>query len=150
MAITMKPLTEPDTHHLRAAHGWIGLGNLLEANEELEKIAAPFRAHPDVLEIKSEIYARAEKWNMAAEIGRALVRIRPGSAHSWISHAYATRRMPGGGIPQAKEILDKAEPMFPNVWTIPYAISPVTAHNWGNLTNAKGGSKRQWLLMGRK
>jgi hypothetical protein len=30
-----------DSHHLLAAQGWIGLGNYLEANEELEKISTP-------------------------------------------------------------------------------------------------------------
>jgi Tfp pilus assembly protein PilF len=31
--------------------------------------------------------------------------------------------MPGGGISQAKEILDKAQPMFPKVWMIPYNLA---------------------------
>ncbi len=51
----MKPLEPPDNHHLRAALGWIGLGNFQEANEELEKITPQLRAHPDVLTIRYEI-----------------------------------------------------------------------------------------------
>jgi hypothetical protein len=45
----VKPLDLPDIHHLRAAQGWLELGNHLEANEELEKIAPALRAHPSVL-----------------------------------------------------------------------------------------------------
>ena len=78
--------------------GWLDLGNHLEANEELEKIAPGLRAHPDVLEVRYEIYAKAGKWDLAAEITRALVQIRPKAPHLWSSHAYATRRMAGGGF----------------------------------------------------
>jgi len=34
----MKDLPFPDNKHLEAAEGWLGLGNWLEANEELENI----------------------------------------------------------------------------------------------------------------
>ena len=52
----MKKLEPPDSHHLEAAEGWLGLGNWNEANEELEKISAPARAHPSVLEMRFHIY----------------------------------------------------------------------------------------------
>jgi len=103
--------------------GWLGLGNWQEANEELERITLALRAHPDVLEIRLEIYSRAGKWDMAAEIAGALIQIRPNDPQFWISHAYATRRMPGGGIPQAKEILGKAQPLFPKQPLIPYNLA---------------------------
>ena len=107
-----EPLEPPDSHHLSAAEGWLGLGNWQEANEELEEIAPALLAHPSVRVVRYEVYAKAGKWDMAAEIARALIQIRPQDPQLWIWHAYATRRMPGGGIPQAKEILDKAQPLF--------------------------------------
>jgi tetratricopeptide (TPR) repeat protein len=116
-------LVPPDNFHLSAAIGWLELGNWQEANEELEKIAPALRGHPDVLLVRHEVYAKAEKWDVAAEIASALTKIRPGEPQFWIWQAYAARRMPGGGIPQAKEILGKAEPMFPNVWTIYYNLA---------------------------
>jgi hypothetical protein len=42
----MKPLNIPDIHHLRAAVGWLELGNHLEANAELENITTAFTAAP--------------------------------------------------------------------------------------------------------
>ena len=51
------PLEPPDSIHLKAAEGWLELGNQPEANEELEKIAPELRVHPDVLEIRWQIYA---------------------------------------------------------------------------------------------
>ena len=41
----------PDTMHLEAAAGWIQLGDYDSANDELEKIRAEWRAHPDVLDL---------------------------------------------------------------------------------------------------
>ena len=94
----MKSLEPPDTFHLSAALGWLGLGNWQEANEELEKITLALRSHPDVLLVRFEIYSKAAKWDKAAEISGLLIQIRPNDAQFWISHAYATRRMPGGGM----------------------------------------------------
>ena len=48
--------------HLTAAQGWLELGNHEEAFEELEQIDAPLRGHPDVLEVRWDIYASIEKW----------------------------------------------------------------------------------------
>ncbi len=47
-----KPLGSHDQRHLDAAEGWIGLGNHIEANEELEQITPQNRAHPAVLEVR--------------------------------------------------------------------------------------------------
>jgi tetratricopeptide (TPR) repeat protein len=119
----MKPLEPPDSFHLSAAIGWLGLGNWQEANEELEKIVPALGAHPDVLRVRFEIYSKAGKWDRAAEIACALVQSRPTEPQFWISHAYATRRMPGGGIPQAKEILSKARGLFPKEFLIAYNLA---------------------------
>ena len=40
----MPPHEPPDSFHVRAAHGWLGLDNHIEANEELEKITPQLRA----------------------------------------------------------------------------------------------------------
>ena len=51
----IKPLKPPDSIHLKAAEGWLVLGNHVEPNEELENITPQFRVHPDVLEIRWQI-----------------------------------------------------------------------------------------------
>ena len=48
----MNQLEAPDSTHLEAAQGWLDLGNHLEANEELERIEAKNRAHPNVLQVR--------------------------------------------------------------------------------------------------
>jgi len=60
----MKPIEPPDLHHLRAAMGWLELGNHREANEEFKQIAPALQVHPDVLEIRWEICAMAKEWDV--------------------------------------------------------------------------------------
>lgn len=48
----MKALQPPDSHHIDAAPGWLDLGNHIEADAELDNIAASSRAHPDVLNVR--------------------------------------------------------------------------------------------------
>jgi len=123
MPAEMKLLEPPDSHHLSAAIGWLGLDNWQEANEELEKIAPALRSHPAVLAVKYEVYAKAGgKWDRADEIARELVHTHPEEPQFWIWHAYATRRMPGGGIAQAREILGKAHQLIPQEPLIPYNL----------------------------
>ena len=88
----MKPLEPPDSHHLSAAVGWLGLGNVAEAGAELEKIAPQFHSHPDVLTVQFDIHAATGKWDAAAEIAGTLTQLEPEEPGTWVSLAYATRR----------------------------------------------------------
>jgi tetratricopeptide (TPR) repeat protein len=89
---------------------------------ELEKIAPERRHHPDVWLVRYEIYAKGEKWDRADEIARELVHVRPQEPQFWIWQAYSTRRRPGGGILQAREILGKAQQLMPKEPLIPYNL----------------------------
>ena len=80
----MKTLEPPDIHHLRAASGWLMLGNHTEANEDLDRISPQRRGHPDVLEVRWQIYAKAEKWTACAEIANAVIKLDPNRSSGWI------------------------------------------------------------------
>jgi hypothetical protein len=71
-------LRPPDTHHLQAAQGWLELGNHLEANQELERITAQLRSHPEVLEVRWHIHAHAKKWDACVDIADAIIKLAPG------------------------------------------------------------------------
>ena len=73
----MKSLEPPDSLHLRAAQGWLELGDHLEANVELEKISPRLRMHPDVLLLRYEIFAKANLWEAAFYVAQALVEVEP-------------------------------------------------------------------------
>jgi hypothetical protein len=62
------PLEPPDSFHLIAADGWLDLGDAVSANNELEEISPEMRVHPAVLAMRYDIYHKAEKWDLAAEV----------------------------------------------------------------------------------
>jgi tetratricopeptide (TPR) repeat protein len=65
------------------------LGNHEEANEELELIDAPLRAHPDVLEVRWGIYAKVKNWEACLHIGTALIKLAPERTTGWIGRSFA-------------------------------------------------------------
>jgi len=135
----MNPLSPPDSIHLTAAEGWLELGNHVEANEELEKIAPQLRVHPDVLEIRWQIYAKESKWDACRDIAAAITNLDADRASGWLHLAYATRRATNGGLKPAREILCTAAERFPNVPTVFYNLACYDCQ-LGNLKEAK-----QWL-----
>jgi len=89
----MQPLEPPDNFHIRAAQGWLELGNHVEADEELEKITPERRAHPAVLEVRWEIYAKAKKWDAALEIASALVQLVPERPLGWVHRSFCLHEL---------------------------------------------------------
>jgi hypothetical protein len=100
--------------HLVAAADWLGLGDWQSANNELEQITPDVRSHPSVLSVRYEVYSRAKKWVGTSEVARTLVEALPERPEFWIALVYSTRRKPGGGIPQARELLTEARMRFPD------------------------------------
>lgn len=73
--------------------GWAELGNHLEANEELEQITLVYRAHPDVLKVRYEIYSMAKKWEACVEIADSLVTMLPKDEFGWVYRSYALHEL---------------------------------------------------------
>ena len=117
------PIEPPASHYLLAAQGWTELGNFQEAEAELRQIPAELRTHPHVLTVRYELYARTARWELAAEVAGVLVEAYAHQAGAWISLAYAVRRKPNGGIPQAREILARAQVLFPTETVIIYNLA---------------------------
>lgn len=82
-----------DQRYLEAAQGWLGLGDHVEANNELDNITAAFRAHPDVLKVRYEVYAAAKKWEMAAEIAQAICKLMPENVFGFVHLAYSLHEL---------------------------------------------------------
>jgi len=85
----MEPLKHRNLFHLRAAEGWLELGDYREAKVELAQIASPLQIHPDVLEVKWQIYAKARNWERCIQIANALIRAVPERSSGWIHLSYA-------------------------------------------------------------
>jgi hypothetical protein len=119
----MQQLEPPDTHHLSAAIGWLELGNLVEAEADLNRISAEQQCHPDVLEVRWIVLAQGKRWESALQIARTLVKLAPGRASGWLHHAYSLRRASRDGLKLAWDALLPAYGKFPRVATIPYNLS---------------------------
>lgn len=119
----MQPLEPPDIHHLSAAIGWLELGNLVEAEADLNRVSAQRQCHPDVLEARWLILAQTRRWEAALEIARSLLKLAPNRSSGWLHHAYSLRRAVKDGLQLAWDALLPAYGKFPREPTIPYNLS---------------------------
>lgn len=100
-----------DSRRLEAARGWIGLGSLVEAEKELEKISAPMRSHPEVLRVRWQIRALAGEWEVAAAIARHITESVPNLEFGWILHAHSFHQLER--TDQAWDVLYSVVDRFP-------------------------------------
>ena len=119
----MKELEPPDSHHLNAAIGWLGLGCANDAREELAKISRACQQHPSVLETRWLLCVHDERWNDALETARAEIAANPDDAAGWLHRAYALRRVSHGSLSQAWEALLPVAKKFPGESVIAYNLS---------------------------
>ena len=135
----MKPLKHPDSLHLQAALGWLELGNHIEANEELEQIRPQLRVHPDVLEVRWQIYSIAKKWEACIDIAQALIKLAPNRLESWLHRSYSLHELKR--TEEAHDLLLPAIEKFPDVWDIPDTLACYTAQ-LGRI-----GESERWFKM---
>jgi len=145
----VKPLDIPDIHHLRAAEGWLELGDAAEALQELENISPGEKEHPVVLELRFQILAKKNDWDACRDIAGMITQQLPDFAGGWLHLAYATRRATGGGEQAAFEILQPVSAKFPEEPTIPYNLACYVCQ-LGNLAEARQWLKRAFAIGGKK
>jgi predicted Zn-dependent protease len=133
----MNSLEPPDIHYLRAAQGWLELGDHLEAARELDRISSSQSEHPLILMIRWMIFARAKRWEGAVPVADALVNRVPQDAYGWILRSFALHQMR-----QTQEAWNQLLPgaeKFPKEPNIPYNLA-CYATQLGRLEEA-----RKWL-----
>jgi len=119
----VNPLTIGDQRHVNAAEGWMILGNIREAKLELEHVSVKGREHPDALRVRYELVAGDKLWAEAYTLAVRLVLLQPEEPTLWVWRAYAARRMPGGGLEKALEVLQPAAVRFPKEWIFPFNLA---------------------------
>jgi hypothetical protein len=113
----------PECHYVSAALGWLELGCLDDAKEELSRLSGAYRNHPDVLELHWWLCAEQQQWREGLQIARALLHHAPDRSSGWLHQAYALRRVPDGGIRQAWKALLPAFDKFPREPIISFNLS---------------------------
>ncbi len=117
----MKELPPHDQRFLDAAEGWLGLGDHLSANEELEQITPELRANPKVLLVRLEIYWTAKKWDACIEIAGAIVKLCPDNPDGWVGRSFALHELKR--TEEAYDLLLPVKDKFPKNWSIPYNLA---------------------------
>jgi hypothetical protein len=125
----MGDLEPPNTHHVRAAIGWLELGNAAEAGEEIARVAPESLNHPDVLDVRWMVCAAGRSWDAALEVAETLVEIAPERSSGWVHRAYALRRVRHGGLQMAWAALRPAYEKFPKEDIIPYNLACYAAQS---------------------
>lgn len=145
----MKILEPPNTHHLSAALGWLGLGDAREARAELARIDEANRNHPDVLEVSWLVCAHENLWDEGLEFARSLVKLAPNRSSGWLHQAYCLRRAREGGVQKAWEALLPAFDKFPKEPIISYNLS-CYACQMKDMEAARTWLKRALLIGGKE
>jgi tetratricopeptide (TPR) repeat protein len=114
-------LTTSDKFHIRAAEGWLELGNHIEANEELENITPALRGHPEVLSLRFQIYSKAEKWDYAAEIARAISEMLPDNPYGPFHLAFSLHELKR--TKEAYDVLISVVDKFPDEHLMRYNLA---------------------------
>jgi len=120
----MKALEPPDSHFLSAAQGWMELGCHREANEELARIRPERARHPDVLQVRWHIQAKAKQWETCLEIGKTMVQVEPNEPYGWINRANALFYLKR--YQEAHDALWPALERFPENPFVPYNLACYT------------------------
>src|SRR5258706_484154 len=125
----MKPLNPPDSFFVQGARGWLELGNVNEAQTELEKVRSRKREHPDVLEVLWEICARRGDWDRCVELATKVINSAPERLQGYIQTAYALHRVKR--TQEAWNVLFPIAEKFPTDPTIKYNLDrSETSRRW--------------------
>jgi Flp pilus assembly protein TadD len=119
----MTDLDYKSAHQLNAVLGWLELGNVKEAREELNRMGEKEQERPDLLEVRWILDARQEDWPAALQTAERLLEVAPENSVGWLHRAYAIRRVPEGSVQKAAEVLRPAVDKFPKEATIPYNLA---------------------------
>jgi len=96
---------------------------------------------PDVLDVRWQIYARAEKWEACADIAQAIIKLDPNRPDAWIHRSYALHEL--GRTQAAFDQLLPWRTSSQRCGRSP-TTSPAIARDWDGWTNAKSGSRGRW------
>lgn len=100
----------PLHRRLEYARGYIGLGMLKEAAQELAPIDPTTARSPEVLRVYVDYYMETKEWDKVVAIAPSLCEASLQDEGAWIAWAYACREL--GRVEEAQAVLRRAEPQF--------------------------------------
>jgi tetratricopeptide (TPR) repeat protein len=110
MTKAMEKHSNISTHkRLGYVRGYIALGLVTEATEELEKINEGDREAFEVLAVRVELLVAAKQWELVLKVAQPLCEVSPENVGAWIAWASALCQLQR--VKEAEEVLLKAEPL---------------------------------------
>ena len=85
------------SQHLRAASGYLDLGMIDAASDEIENIEPEEKMRFEALAFRVDLFRRAQKWDGMEVVARHLAKIQPGEPRWCLDLAWAVRRGAGAG-----------------------------------------------------
>ncbi len=111
-----------DKFHVDAASGWIGLGDLDSAREELKQISPEIQNHPAVLLVQSELLFAEENWEPLRLLTDRLLVQFPKLDFLWINRNYALHE-----LKRTQEAFDALLP------AVKKSEMLTTSHDWSGI-----------------
>src|SRR5688500_7638678 len=101
------------------------VGNHLAANEELENVTPVFRAHPEVLECRVQIFLAGKHWDAALAVAETLCEQMPERPASWLAMAECLHQK--GDTEGAYEALAEVGEQFAEHPEVTYRLAVLAA-----------------------
>lgn len=98
----------PLHRRLEYARGYIGLGMLKEAAQELAPIDPTAARSPEVVRVYVDYYMESKEWDKVVAVAPVVCEASPEDDGAWIAWAYACREL--GQVSEAQAVLRRAEP----------------------------------------
>lgn len=119
--VDVQSISTTDRHRLRAAAGWLRLGNVAEAYGELTGIAPEQHRHPVVLDLRWHVLAAAGRWRECYRVARHLTVRSPANPKAWLQLAESLNRL--GRTKQAYSLLKRRSVDFSTNAAIHYDLA---------------------------
>ncbi|MES2465623.1 MAG: hypothetical protein V4671_34090 [Armatimonadota bacterium] len=101
----------PTDHYLDYAAGYLELGLLDEASEELELIEGEDRLSAEVMRLRCRLYSAAKNWELLLAVSKHLAILKPAEPAAWLLWGRALRKLER--VEEAREVLLEAMELHP-------------------------------------
>lgn len=113
-------------------------GNSLDAGSKLERIAAAYRNHPEVLKLRHRVYFTERRWHAALDVGKSWAEADPGDPLAWEAQACCLAEL--RQFQQAVNLLEPVAARFPRRTELTYRLARLNAE-MGRLEDSQ-----KWLF----
>lgn len=103
----------PTAKHIQYANGFLELGMLDEASDEIEQIEGEDRMSVEVMAFRSQLYCEAKQWELMEAVSKYVAQKAPEIPQGWIMWANALRYQER--LEEAKKVAFKALEKHPKV-----------------------------------